>query len=123
MRRILDPSVSSSPTMRDTDAEPHRYSRDEWSGAAARRQSEVYHDPEWRRMRSLVRNRERQVCEGCGWLGNEVHHLMPTWESDFDPNMCVLLCRACHRRWHWHERRGWPQMHLEDSAYLNLVDL
>jgi 5-methylcytosine-specific restriction endonuclease McrA len=65
---------------------------------------EVYASPRWRSTRKAVIARSGGLCEMCGQPGVSVHHLVPIPElvaqdeDPYDPDVCVLLCAACHAR-------------------------
>src|SRR5262249_58796759 len=54
---------------------------------------------EWERIRDEVLARSRWTCQACGArTGLEVHHVLKRSQggSDFDLDLLVTLCRACH---------------------------
>lgn len=78
-----------------------------WRGGRA-----LSYGPDWRRIKQLVRERDR-VCRHCGKTPQEngraldVHHLDPfRFSGNNDPDTLVALCRSCHMRADDHGRRG-----------------
>lgn len=46
----------------------------------------------------MVRKRDKNTCQCCGWLGGEVHHIIAIKFGGEDiPENMVLLCNMCHK--------------------------
>jgi 5-methylcytosine-specific restriction endonuclease McrA len=61
---------------------------------------------------SFVRKRALGMCEYCGGLGSDAHHIYGRKAHPalrFAPINGIALCRRCHNEWHAApiSRRGW----------------
>jgi 5-methylcytosine-specific restriction endonuclease McrA len=62
-----------------------------------------YHSAEWKKCRDAKIRQAHGVCEKCGKVGTEVHHIIPLTEANIDdPSIRIgldnmmLLCKPCH---------------------------
>lgn len=62
-----------------------------------------YQSEAWKRVRRMIRAERMGVCEDCGGVGTEVHHIIPlSADNVSDPTISInpknlqLLCRECH---------------------------
>ena len=56
----------------------------------------------WNRFRNHVLA-AHPLCQRCGCLGEEVHHIVPRFEAPermYDASNCEVLCKRCHRDEH-----------------------
>lgn len=67
----------------------------------------IYKGRKWQKVRDFIWNRDNGLCQDCGELGDEVHHVIPLSPSNVDdPEIVygeehlVLLCRTCHKKRH-----------------------
>lgn len=67
-----------------------------------------YHSKAWLRCREAVVKDRLGVCEVCGQVGSEVHHVVELTEDNVrDPAIALgadnlqLLCHACHDATKW----------------------
>lgn len=77
-----------------------------------------YNSTLWINVRDYVRKRDRYICQGCGAIGEEVHHkihLSPDNIKDptvaINPDNLILLCHACHMK--EHEASQWMEFDEE----------
>ena len=63
-----------------------------WEGS--RRRDELPKD--WKRIRRVVMERARGLCERCGGRATDVHHLGD--RHDHRPEVLQAICGECHRR-------------------------
>lgn len=64
-----------------------------------------YKSKDWRMMSVRYLQDHAWVCEDCGGLAVEVHHVVPIqtdegWNKRFDVNNLVAVCTDCHNRRH-----------------------
>lgn len=63
---------------------------------------QFYQSSKWKKVRAYVRNRDHGICQECGSVGQEVHHIIPLTlrnyqtELAIDPANLQLLCKSCH---------------------------
>lgn len=77
-----------------------------WQGGKTPRNKHYLSNPQYKKLRSDVFQRDGWACQTCGIRGNEtggyleVHHIK-SWAKypklRFDVNNCVTLCRECHK--------------------------
>lgn len=63
---------------------------------------QFYQGSKWKKVRAYVKNRDHGICQECGGVGQEVHHIIPLTlrnyqtELAIDPSNLQLLCKSCH---------------------------
>lgn len=61
----------------------------------------------WQNLRSAVLTQQDGLCQLCGELASEVHHInLATPENFFCRENLVGLCNACHKKIHTAYRAG-----------------
>lgn len=62
-----------------------------------------YQSTKWKKCRAVIRQTYQGVCNDCGNVGREVHHITPlTLDNVDDDNISInpknleLLCTSCH---------------------------
>lgn len=66
-----------------------------------------YKSDRWHMARSIVITRANGLCERCGAVGTEVHHIIRLNPDNVDdvsisinPKNLILLCKDCHNKEH-----------------------
>ena len=63
---------------------------------------QFYQSTKWKKVRAYVKKRDHGICQDCGSIGQEVHHIIPLTlrnyqtELAIDPSNLQLLCKSCH---------------------------
>ncbi len=63
---------------------------------------QFYQSKKWKQVRAYIKHRDNGICQKCGGIGQEVHHIIPLSLSNYqtelalDPDNLILLCRSCH---------------------------
>lgn len=87
--------------------------------------SQIYHRPEWRRVRRVILDRDGYRCRACGKAGIlEVDHRIPlrAGGAPYDPDNLQALCRGCHFAKTAAEQPGRQPRTLEQRRYRALVE-
>ena len=67
--------------------------------------SRFYKSKEWHQVSRQYAVDRGHLCEECGKVGTDVHHIVPIqepegWARRFDRSNLMLLCVPCHNRMH-----------------------
>lgn len=63
---------------------------------------QFYQSKKWKTVRRYIKKRDHGICQKCGGVGREVHHIIELslrnyqTELAIDPENLVLLCTSCH---------------------------
>ena len=75
-----------------------------------------------KKLDKIVRDRvrERRLCEKCGMVGSEAHHIVSRKVTilRWDFENLMLLCNACHHSWHLGNSKWFEERYPERYEYL-----
>lgn len=85
-----------------------------------------YNSKEWQQARENALMRDGYMCQRCGRLAEEVHHIVPLtshniqlWEIALDEGNLISLCYECHKKEH---RRGERKTKEHSEKYYIDID-
>ena len=64
-----------------------------------------YNSSAWIKTSKAYKNSKFGICEKCGAIGEEVHHIIPIqtvegWNNRLDYNNTMSVCLECHNYYH-----------------------
>ncbi len=76
-------------------------------GQRSKKRVDFYNSRAWRKTSKYIKTLRYGICEKCGGVGTEVHHIIHLNDYNIDdydialnPDNLMLLCTSCHSRIH-----------------------
>jgi len=76
-------------------------------GQRSKKRLDFYNSRRWRKTSKYIKTIKYGICEKCGGVGTEVHHIIHLNDANIDdynislnPDNLMLLCVPCHNKIH-----------------------